>query len=144
MTITDVQRTLLWTGSTGTLVLVLVIAGRGLSQSGPPPLAIALGAPVIVILMLSPYWGIFRQLRRPSGTQAEAYVLLAASVLVVALGAYAYLAGWVFYTGPTRTTGQGMLAVIVPLYQWVIVGVAAGLRWMVRTVSRRLEQGRMK
>ena len=91
--------------------------------------------------MLSPYWGVFHQLRRPSGTQAEAYVLLAASVLVVALGAYAYLYGWVFYTGPTRATGQGMLALIVPLYQWVIVGVAAGMRWLVRTVSRRHPSG---
>ena len=141
MTMTDVQRMLLWTGAAGTLVLILVIAGLGLSRSGPPPLAVGLGAPVIALLMLSPYWGAFHQLRRPSGTQAEGYVLLAASVLVVALGAYAYLYGWVFYTGPTRATGQGMLALIVPLYQWVIVVVAAGMRWLVRTVSRRHPSG---
>ena len=144
MVITVVQRALLWTGAGGTLVLILVGAGTALSRSAPPPFQILLTGAGMALWMLSPYWGAFKQQRQPPRTQAEAGVRLAGLVLVVALGAYAYLSGWVFYTGPTRATGQGMLALIVPLYQWIILGIASGLRWIVRGAARILERRRAK
>jgi hypothetical protein len=130
------QRFMLWVGAVGTLLLIAVGTVRTLASSGPPPLSVAFFLVVVAIWMLSPYWGVSYQQRRGPGAPAEAAVSLAALVLVVSLGAYAYLAGWVFYEGPTRTTGQGMLA--VTLYQWVILGIASGLRWAVRRLHRHL------
>jgi hypothetical protein len=129
------QRFLLWAAAVGTLLLTIAGAAMGLAATGPPPIPVIFFFIVAAVWMLSPYWGALNQ-QRGAATPAEAIVVLAASVLVVALGAYAYLAGWVFYEGPTRATGQGMLALIIPLYQWVILGIAFGLRWVVRRVAR--------
>ena len=131
MNIAGLQRSLLWIGAAGTAVLIAVGTAK-VFASGPLPLPLFFAISFVAAWMLSPYWGAFDQQRQAAETPLEALIGLAASMLVVALGAYAYLTGWVFYRGPTRMTGQGMLALIIPLLQWVILATASGLRWLNR------------
>ena len=137
MTLSRLLTWIVWIGATGTVLLIVTIMTMILTASGPPPtLPTALFVVVIVAWMLSPFWGEIRQQRQRTRTPAEGVVALIALVLMIAMGAHAYLTGWVFYNGPTRTTGQGMLAVLVPLFQWAILAGAAILQWGIRAVVR--------
>ena len=135
LTLARVRRVLLWLGAGGTFLLIAVLMTKLIASGGLPSLWNTTLLLMVAIFMLSPFQGVMHT-RRADLPQSEAVVEVIALALAVAVGAYVYLADWVFYNGPTRATGQGMVAVMVPMLQWGIVGLSAIVMWGIRSVRR--------
>lgn len=133
--IARLERMFLWLGAAGTLLLIALILWRG-GRNGISAVVVGLA-----LWMLSPYLGVLHQRRSPATTAREQAISLVIVMLIVAYGGYAYLSGWVFYRGPTRSTAQGMIAVLVPMYQWAALAIGATRRWGVRVAVRRRGRG---
>jgi len=127
------QTVVLLAGVGGTLVCIAFLFAR--SSAGNVTVVLR-GTAMASLWALSPYWDMRRQQRRSSPARAEQAVLLAASSLVVALGAGAYLPAFLLYTGPRRITGSAVLLLVIPVYQWLILGAAHGVRSILRHRSR--------
>lgn len=148
ITIRGLQRTLLWIGAGITLAVVLVSTyktGYNLLREArswnSTWLKMLFACAFMAIWMLAPYLAAFRMQRKSAETRAEAGVLLVSFLLIAALGAYAYLPGFVFYTGRPSPTGQAFLVVVVPLCQGVILAITWVLRWVVRGLFRKRDGG---
>ena len=135
MPLARARQILLWAGGGGTFLLIAVLMTKLIASGGLRSFRNTTLLLMIAIFMLSPFRGMMHT-RRADLPQPEAVVEVIAMALVVAVGAYAYLAYWVFYNGPTRATGQGVVAVMVPILQWGIVGLSAIVMWGIRSVRR--------
>jgi hypothetical protein len=147
-----VQRAVLWAGAAVPLAFNLtwwgayvssgspyVISGPAYVSSGPPDiLEVLISGIAGAIWTLFPYWLALR--RRRAATRFEAYVSLAAAVLVAAPGALVYLAG--YYSDRPSTLGRAMLAAVVPVYQCIILAAEFALCWAMRQVLRAPGTGR--
>lgn len=108
---------LLYTGAGGTLLLVLVGIGR-------------VGSYIILpgYWMLSPYLGASILVGQRPRTRGEGLILILALVLLIALGANAYLASYTFVGGRLHPSAEAVTLIVIPMVQWVVLGLAALLR----------------
>jgi hypothetical protein len=132
-TLTGLQTVMLRAGVGGTLVSIAFLFAR---SSAGNVTAVLLGTAMASLWALSPYWDMYRQQRRSSPARADQAVLLAASLLVVALGVGAIFlhSSSIQVHGGSR--GQRCCCWVIPFYQWLILGAAHGVRSILRRRSR--------
>jgi len=123
-----VTRVLILAGALGTGALILLgfsrALGRLADRGGLHELVVIIPLWLIVgAWMLSPYWGVSR-LQRRGATRAGDVVALLAVLVVVALGAYSFLATSAFIGGRPRPTADGVTIVVIPVAQWVVIAAA--------------------
>lgn len=119
-----------YVGAAGTLSLALMGALRSMGniarRHAPAELLIVLPFWLLVAAwVLAPYVGV-RTLHE-SGTRSTGRAMIAGFtvLLVIALGANAFLATSAFVGGPAHPTADGMTLIFVPVLQWIVLGVAA-------------------
>jgi len=128
----SIPRVLILFGAVGTSILVVngfrLVLVRLMQRTAMTELFII--APLwglILVWALSPYWGAARLLGRATATPHARKVIVLAALTIVAFGANSFLVTSAFLGGRTRPTADGMTIILVPLVQWIVLGLV-GLR----------------
>lgn len=126
----SIAQLLIYAGAISTLVLVLVGFIRNLTTFGhkQPMAELFVFVPLVAIIagwMLSPYWGALRFQRQGARTRGGSVIIIVAVILVIALGANSYLATPALLGGKSHPTAAGVTVMLIPMVQWLVLGLAA-------------------
>ncbi len=127
---------MLWVGLAGSFVFVLagtwMLISRVWSLSFTQTLEVAVAAPFLALWVLSPIVWAARPRAEAPESRHDTVISFLAALLLVGIGAYAYIAEFVvrlMVFDIDLQVSSLLLVLKVPALQWAVLGIAGGLRW---------------